>query len=236
MEKTILVLHGMTMSGATVVRSLGPLASELEQAGYELLAPDGGHKLTEQELNEFLGWVAPLYEKRGRAMNRMFKHGAFWDEGSYYDWLSVETDEETGGKIYHALHRSLDELSKATEGRSVVGVVGFSQGAILATLLEALGAQGEQSFLKPKFGIYIAGSRPGVKKPVQVRYPIRSSLARLLMVGGKDPFFDGEESLHKWAAAFEGESELLFVPDVGHEVPTDPVSVARMMDFVRAHG
>ena len=61
-------------------------------------------------------------------------------------------------------------------------------------------------------------------------------MARLLVTGGKDPFFEGDASLKKWAAAFENESELLFVPDLGHEVPGDAESVRRMMDFVRAHG
>ena len=111
----------------------------------------------------------------------------------------------------------------------------FSQGAILATLLEALRAQGDTRLFNPRFGIYVAGSPPGVQKPVSVEYPIESSTKRLLVIGGRDPFFDGEASLSSWAAAFTGQSELFFVPELGHRMPSDPPGVERMMGFVRAH-
>jgi hypothetical protein len=74
-----------------------------------------------------------------------------------------------------------------------------------------------------------------VHEPVSVEYPIESSTKRLLVTGGRDPFFDGEASLSRWAEAFKGPSELYFAPELGHKVPSDPSGVARMMEFVRAH-
>lgn len=235
MSKTILVLHGMTMSGASMVRCLGPLASELEQAGFELLAPDAPHQLAEQEVQSFLSWAGPLYERQGRDVKRAFKNGVFWQEGRLYDWLRVETDPATGVVTYHALEKTLDELASLTRERDVVGVIGFSQGAILATLLEALGAQGDERFGPRKFGLYLAGSPPRVQKPLAARYPILSTMPRMLVMGGRDPFFDGEASLEKWAGAFAGQSTLVYDPMLGHAVPSQPESVARLMDFVTTH-
>jgi hypothetical protein len=58
----------------------------------------------------------------------------------------------------------------------------------------------------------------------------------MLVLGGRDPFFDGEASLERWAAAFTGNCELFYVPRLPHVVPSDAESVARMMDFVRSPG
>ena len=46
-RRYLLVLHGITMSGASMVRSLGPLGASLRGLGFGLLAPNAAYRLEE---------------------------------------------------------------------------------------------------------------------------------------------------------------------------------------------
>ena len=117
----ILVLHGITMSGASMLRNLGPLRAALEGAGFELIAPNAGHRMSSDEVASIAEVIDGFYRKRGRRADEEFRDGRLWDAGEHYDWFASETDAATGTKTYRALTQSLDAVADAVRGKRVVG-------------------------------------------------------------------------------------------------------------------
>lgn len=233
MPGSILALHGMTMSGASMLRAMGPLAPLLQEQGFDLIAPDGGHRMTPSDLEEFLHWIEPVYRRRGRALKQGLDHAAFWEGHDNFDWLRSETAPLFGKKNYRGLTASLTRLEAATQGKEIEGVIAFSQGAVLATVLAALGASGDERFPQPKWAIYIAGFTPEVTAPLTITYPIPAPYPRLFVIGERDPVFpSGLEHLSEWSSCFaSGTNEFLVAP-CGHDVPRDPQSVRALAQFV----
>jgi hypothetical protein len=117
----ILVLHGITMSGPSTLRTLGPLGERLEALGYELIAPNGGHSLRTEEVEALLGWFDRQYRAVGQSVKEAFRPARFWDEGQNYDWFGSSTDATTGKKTYAALEKSLDNVERAVRDRGFEG-------------------------------------------------------------------------------------------------------------------
>ena len=232
-SKSILVLHGITMSGASMRRTLGPVGQRLEALGYELVAPNGGHRLGEGELSVSMKWMSGVYEKRGQSAGDYFRNGRFWDAGEHYDWFDLATDA-SGRKTYRALERSLDSVAAATQGRHISGVLGFSQGAGMAMLLLARAAEGDPRFQYPDWAIFLSGFKPVFDQPHGVRYPIAGRLSALFVIGEHDPIFPGSETyLMSLGDAFaQAQSEYLLLPAFGHDVPTSPELVERFAQFI----
>jgi hypothetical protein len=227
----------MTMSGASMRNALAPLVEILEERGFDLVAPDGGHRMTPSDLDEFLRWIEPVYRRRGRALKQGLDRSAFWEGHDNFDWLRSETLPLFGKKNYRALPASLARLGEATSGKEIEGVIAFSQGAVLATALASLGAGGDARFPLPKWAIYIAGFPPEVVEPITITYPIVAPYPRLFVIGERDPVFPtGLDHLSKWASCFaSGTNEFLVAP-CGHDVPRDPESVQALAEFVFRHG
>ena len=228
---TIVVLHGITMSGASMLRALGPLREGLEAAGFALVAPNGGHRLSAPELTALSEWMAGRYREQGQATSD-FADGRFWDAGEHYDWFQSSTEPSTRKKTYAALERSLDAVAAAMRERNVVGVLGFSQGAAMATVVGALASSGDARFSGVRWGMFLSGFKPVFDAPNLFAYPA-GPLPRLLAIGARDPIFPGNaDYLTSVSRAFAGGAEqLIVVPDLGHAVPASPEMVNLCVRF-----
>jgi pimeloyl-ACP methyl ester carboxylesterase len=231
---SIVVLHGITMSGASMLRTLGALGRGLEAAGFTLLAPNGGHRLSDAELTALSTWMSARYRDMGQLANDDFSNGRFWNAGEHYDWFQADTDAATGKKTYQALERSLGAVADAVRERNVVGVLGFSQGAAMATVVGALAANGDARFASIRWAMLLSGFKPVFDEPNLFAYPA-GPLRRLLAIGELDPIFPGNaQYLAAWSRAFAGgEEELVVVPGLGHDVPSSPAVVEQLVRFAR---
>lgn len=235
LRPTVLALHGMTMSGPSMLQAMGTLAPALEGRGYEIVAPSGGYPMTAADLDAFIAWMGPIYSRRGPEVSERLRRSTLAESHESYDWLRADADPFGPDKRYAALEDSLAVLRRALCGRAVEGIVAFSQGAVLGTLLLSLAARGDTRavFALPRWAILVAGFPPRVSSPLTVEYPIEAPVARLFVIGERDPVFTtGLTHLRNWAACFRGGTDEFFVGPCGHDVPRDEASVATMMDFV----
>lgn len=224
------------MSGPSVLRALGLLRERLEALGFELIAPNAAHRLSGNDLTSLSDWMANRYREEGQSYADDFADGRFWDVGEHYDWFHSTTDATTGKKTYHAVERSLDIVAAAVRDRGVVGVLGFSQGAAMATVVAARASRGDARFASIRWGMFLSGFKPSFDEPNIIAYPA-GALPRLFAIGERDPIFPGNAGyLASLSRAFEGgEEELVVVPGLGHEVSQDPAVVERLASFaVRA--
>jgi hypothetical protein len=233
---SILVLHGITMSGASMLRTLGPLSQRLEQLGFGLIAPDGGHAMSEAEMSSLGEWMSSRYRQAGQNTREDFADGRFWNPGEHYDWFAANTDKSTGKKTYHALERSLGAITNAARGATLAGVLGFSQGAAMALIVSALALAGDARFASLRFGLFLSGFKPVFDRPKLFEYPLAGAFPRLFAIGAEDPIFPGNTAyLRAMAEAFVGPpDELIVIPTLGHEIPSDPADIERLLTFVRA--
>lgn len=221
-----------------MLRSLGALGKRLEAVGFALVAPNAGHRLSGAELDGLNAWMTARYREVGQNALGDFTDGRFWDAGEHYDWFQANTDKASGKKTYAALERSLDAVAAAVHGRTCVGVLGFSQGAAMATIVAALAARGDARFGDLKWGMFLSGFKPVFDEPNLFTYPA-GALPRLFAIGEHDAIFPGNLAyLASLSAAFEGtDEELIVAPGVGHDVPSSPEIVERLVDFaVRCSG
>jgi predicted esterase len=215
-----------------MLRTLGPLGKGLEANGFTLVAPNAGHRLSDAELGALTEWMTARYRDMGQLANGDFSDGRFWDAGEHFDWFQSNTDAATGKKTYHALEPSLDNVSAAMRERNVVGVLGFSQGAAMATVVGALASRGDARFSGIRWAMLLSGFKPVFDEPNLIAYPA-GSLPRLLAIGERDPIFPGNaDYLASLSRAFEGGAEeLIVVPGLGHDVPSSPELVERLVKF-----
>jgi predicted esterase len=130
--QTLLALHGFSLNGALMRQQLG----HLEMPGVKLLCPDGPH------------------EAPAAAVERLY---AVWhvprQPAPHRSWYEPSAD----GRTYQGWDVARDQLAPMLE-RGRVGILGFSQGAILAT---AFAAMSERGLLPPiDYVILIAGRTP----------------------------------------------------------------------------
>jgi len=128
----LLALHGHTLNGAVMRREL----AFLEERGVELICPDAPNPCDD-------AMVDRLY--------------AIWDgprqPAPHRSWWFASDD----GRSYRGWEATRDQLFPILASGSI-GILGFSQGAILATALAAMSESGE---LPPiPFVIPIAGRAP----------------------------------------------------------------------------
>ena len=235
-KKAVLVLHGLSMSGASTLRTLGPLAARLESLGFTLIAPNGGHQLNAEEMDGLRTYFEKRYGKVGQRAAEAFREGAFWDEDEHYDWFHALTDAETGTKTYRSVEESLTQIAAAIGGHDLVGVLGFSQGAAMAMILSALTLQGDKHFGSPAWGVFMSGFTPKFDEPKLFSYPIAGTFRALFVIGERDPVFPGNEDyLRSQAEAFaDAETETLVIPGLSHIPPSRPEDVERIVRFVAA--
>jgi predicted esterase len=204
----LIALHGYSMNGAVMRRQLGFVQQALPSL--EILAPDAPHRCTPEAVDRLHAiWDAPRQAP---------PHAMWWD-------ASDDGREYRGWEATRDLLRGLLDTSISTS--SSVGLIGFSQGAILATALAALAVHGEMPPIE--LVILIAGRTPRA----DVLHPF---LKQPLAV----------PSLHIWGEAdtLVGDSSraLLdtFLPDQRqvvtwagkHSIPKTGPAAAAIVDFL----
>jgi predicted esterase len=130
----LVALHGMSMNG-DVMRSRLATVQQASPA-LEIVVPDGPHVCPDETVERLYAvWKEPRLEP------------------PYLRWFDASDD----GRVYHGWEATRDMLQTVL-GAGPVGLIGFSQGAILATALAALAARGEMPPIQ--FAILIAGRPP----------------------------------------------------------------------------
>lgn len=139
MSLSLICLHGFTQNGQQLARQLASIAARLPPE-IELIFPDAPHA------------CAPASVSRLAAMFRMDPppppHCCWWDA----------TDD---GSEYRGWEISREQIRALCERPGRVGLLGFSQGAILSTALAALHEHAQ--FPKLELAILIAGRTPRAK-------------------------------------------------------------------------
>jgi pimeloyl-ACP methyl ester carboxylesterase len=205
---TLLALHGFTLNGAIMRQGLGALAERLEQH-VDLVCLDAPHTCTPE------------------AVDRLY---ARWDSPRlpppHLCWFDASDD----GLVYYGWEETLALLREFLTERAPVGVLGFSQGAMLAATLAALSSRGE--FPPLAFAIPIGGSLP--RAPA-----LRSAFEEVVQV----------PSLHLWgerdrltgpyspalAQHFEPSVREIVTWPGGHSIPTRGEAADRLVEFVARH-
>lgn len=234
----LLVLHGITMSGPSMLRLLGPIADALRAQGLELIAPNAGVRLDAGALAGIVRWAEGAYAARGQAARDAFCDGVFWEDGArgeHYDWFDLASAD--GLKTYRGLEAGLAQIRDAVAGREVIGVLGFSQGCAMAALVAGLARAGHLPFGDTlRCAVLLSGFRAAFDRPAfdPSPWPI-GDLPALLAWGREDPVFPDEATIRGLAAEFTA-PELHLVDGLSHDVPRDPTWVRRIADFVASAG
>lgn len=230
----VLLLHGLSMSGVSMRRILGPLDEGVRARGLDIIAPDGGHAMGADEVTQCATWMIRQFERAGRHVDTDFIRHKYWAADAHFDWFGARTTDETGSKHYTAVEASLSGIERAVRGRRVTGVIGFSQGAAMAIVVASLAAQGDPRFKDLEWGVFLSGFCPVFQEPPLVTYPIRGPLRSLCVMGDQDPIFTGGQvSLDAMASAFESvNARSLLVPGLDHDISDDPEVVERILAFI----
>lgn len=233
----ILVLHGITMNGSSMLRTLGPLGEALQSAGFDLIAPDGGRSMTRAEADDFVDSIAGAYEQKGLDARDWFTEGRFWDGEHHHDWLDPVTDQATGRKTYRAFDASIAAVEAATRDHDVVGILGFSQGCLWGSIVTALALRGELAFGDElRFGIYMSGFLPEFDEPSRETWPVPGRFESRFVIGDRDPMFpDGEGTIGPLAQQFPAEGrQVIIAQGLHHDVSDDPELVDQLARFAQS--
>jgi predicted esterase len=204
----MLAFHGFTLNGSEMRAQLGPLVQAL--APYvELMCPDAPHPCTPDSVDRLYAlWRSPP---------RPPPHLSWWDA----------TDD---GSVYQGWEETREQVGELVRRHEPVGVLGFSQGAMLAAVVAAMSMSGEVPPLR--FAVLIAGRVPRALalKPLFER-PI--DVPSLHVWGERDPLAQsGAPDLVERFTAVGREVAPWSGP---HKVPTpaDGAPADSIVDFVR---
>jgi pimeloyl-ACP methyl ester carboxylesterase len=198
---TLLALHGQTLNG-TLMR--GQLA-HLDKLGVQLVCPDGPLECSDRTVEYLYSvWDAPRQPP---------PHRAWWDASD-------------DGRTYRGWEATRDLVVPILE-RGPVGIIGFSQGAILATALAAMAQHGQ---LPPiDYVILIAGRTPraDVFAPFLVE-PIRT---RSLHIWGETDRLVGTTS-RDLVDLFDATTRHVVTWPGSHHMPTDGAAAQAIERFI----
>mmetsp|Transcript_13558 Transcript_13558/g.25572 ORF Transcript_13558/g.25572 Transcript_13558/m.25572 type:complete len:217 (+) Transcript_13558:214-864(+) len=151
--------------------------------------------------------------------------------GTYYEWFrreKIKNEHESFVYETRGLERSIEVLEKFIEENGPFdGVLGFSQGGVMAMVLISLSASGR---LKTtfKFGLLVAVA---VMQMSEYWEHMPPDFPIIFFVGTKDPFKDSTYS----NATYFTHSQFLTTED-DHRLPKlSPDEVARVKEFMRLH-
>ncbi len=230
MKPTILVFHGVTMSGRSMLELLGPIADSLRAAGFELVAPDAAGRMSADQVAGLMSWARSTYAKVGQDADAAFREGVFWRDGEHGDWFDAATDPESGEKIYRALAPSLERVRAAASGRRVVGVLGFSQGCAMAAVVSGAAKRGLLPFGDTlRFGVYVAGFKATFDLPRLELWPV-PEVSGLFVTGTADAIFPDPEGIRALAREFT-DPEVHIVEGLQHTMPVSAEWVDRITAF-----
>lgn len=209
----LLALHGYSQTATRFRRDLDPLLTRLPTL--EPLLPSGPHECS-------LASVERLYSYQPRAQRPPPPYHCWWDASD-------------DGRSYRGWEASVDSL-RSSVGAALgaraprFGVLGFSQGAMMAALLAALAARDE--FPRPSFVVLVAGRTPRASD-LRPLFEATLPFPSLHVWGERDPFAKyGSAAL---AERFAPEPREQCVWPGPHLVPTRGPAADAIVEFVGRH-
>lgn len=207
MTTTLVSIHGFAQSGAELARGLEPVRTRCGDA-LTWRFPD-----------------APLTCSAGSVEGLRARLGSKLWPAPYLTWWDATED----GREYRGWPGSLALLRRELAQDVEVGVLGFSQGAMVAAVLAALSARGELPPLR--FVVLIAGRLPRATELVELFHePI--GIPSLHVWSERDPLAEGAAL----AGRFAPELRATQTWDGGHRLPSDGAAAEAVVIFLRAHG
>jgi len=213
----IVCLHGLYQSGEVFRRKIPAIQAALRNEA-ELLFVTAPHQC-----------VPPALQGKGKLRTRNSKDRPSNSPSAHYGWwkhLPNSPDDEAIQSRQRQLEASLAALRSALEGHQVDGVLGFSQGATLASLLcTDMGAR--LAKWRPRYAVIITG-RCSVLRPEWYE-AADQSIPSLHVWGSQDQVVAPQLS-NTLAQCFH-QPEVL-THDRGHVPPVGEHLIAQMSDFV----
>jgi pimeloyl-ACP methyl ester carboxylesterase len=211
MPLTLLALHGYSQKGSMMRETLA--AIEGLSAAADVVCLDAPHPCKPAS-------VERLYAAMGQPIPPP-PHLSWWDASD-------------DGSVYHGFEATLDliraELGQRECGR--VGLIGFSQGAILTGALAMLSAAGELPPLA--FAILVAGRIPRAHA-LAPRFTGEIAVPSLHVIGERDLLTPPPMS-HQLAEKFSPATRKVLVWPGPHVVPTRGSAARAIVDYVRGPG
>lgn len=205
---TLFCLHGFSQNGEALRSHMQPLSSRLP-ARLDLAFPDAPHECTEANLERLRRFLAgPTWPGPYRC---------FWDS----------TDD---GRVYRGWEATHDKLAAELAAPERIGLLGFSQGAIVAAALCGLAAHGR--FRPIDFAILVAGRRP---RSDELRPLFTPPLAvpTLHIWGERDSFAKAESPT--LVECFEPSTRELASFTGSHVLPTRGPAADAIVSFIEKH-
>lgn len=200
----LVAFHGFTQNGAVMREALAPLLARLP-ATLELCCPDG-----------------PV-ECSPESVDRMFAAlGGTRHPGPYRSWWNATDD----GREYRGWEQTRAMLSAELQGAEPAGVLGFSQGGMLAAAVAALSARGELPAIR--FAIAIAGQKPRAQG-MQPWFEQAIAVPSLHVWGERDRGAAGSRAL---VERFEARTARTVVWPGPHVIPSHGPGADAIVEFI----
>lgn len=208
MSGAVLLFHGYTQNAAGFAAGAQPLTATFP-ADVRVLVPDAPHECSEEA-------VASFYAQR-RGARPAAPHRTWWRASD-------------SGEEYLGWEQTLAQVRELIEREAPLGVIGFSQGAMLATLIAALSARGELPPLR--FAVLIAGRVPRASTLL----PLLAEKIRVpsLHVWGRRDAFSASLS-PELVERFESKTSHALVWPGAHLLPTRGFAPRAIAQFVATH-
>ena len=208
MSGPALFFHGYTQNAASFAAGAAPLTAAFPPS-LKLIVPDAPHVCSEEAVAAFYA------NRRGTRPAPPYRT---W-------WRASDNGEE-----YLGWEDTLTLVRQLVEAHSPVGVIGFSQGAMLGTLVAALSARGELP--KLRFAVLIAGRVPRAL----ALQPLIAEKIRVpsLHVWGKRDSYSTSLS-PELVDRFEARSSHSLVWPGGHQLPTRGFVPRAIDQFIATH-
>jgi predicted esterase len=206
MQPTLIALHGYTMNGARL-RALGQELFRVLEQRVTLVFADAPHVCPPEAAEAaFSAWgMAP-------------------PEPPYLRWWRASDDRQT----YEGWEASCASVRALIPEQSPVGILGFSQGAMLAACLSALSACGR--FPALQCAVLIAGGVPRAND-LRPLFDEPIALPSLHLWGARDPI--ANNSAPRLAECFqEAQRETVNWPG-SHSIPQSGLAASTIARFVR---
>lgn len=208
MSEVILAFHGYTQNGQSFGAGVAPLAAAVAPR-FGFVYPDAPHACPAESVSAFYAHF------RGAR-----------PEPPHHTWWRATDD----GSVYTGWERTREFMGELAERHGPIGVLGFSQGAMLATLFAALAARGE---LPPiRFAVLVAGGVPRA----HVLAPLLETKIRVptLHVWGRRDTLCATQA-PELVERFEPEGCHTLLWPGSHVFPTRGFPVEVMAAFIAAH-
>jgi predicted esterase len=202
---TLLVLHGYTMNSDTMREHIAPLSAGFPP-DVSLVIPAAPHACSEASVERFYA---------GTGLTRL--------PPPYLTWWDATDD----GSEYRGWEQSRDALAALVEQHAPVGVLGFSQGAIVASVLSAMASRGILPGLS--FVILVAGGTPRATALAPL-FDDTIRIPSLHVWGERDGLAERSREL---SGRFDESTSSVVTWPGGHRVPPGGPAADAIADFVR---